>query len=89
MNTASTTTAVPVKSFGIDVETRSKARLIRELGRLVSTVEIADGGEYREDRHYSQVHVTTKMTEPKLEEWLCGNSRIDYVGVFERSQEKQ
>lgn len=68
--------------LGIDCDTPNKGALMRRLARLKSVESATDGGEYREDRSYSQIHVTTTMTESELEDWLYKYSPIDYVGVF-------
>ena len=76
------TTATISSNFGIDVETKDKSKLIRKLGKLVSTIFATDGGAYHQDKAYSQVHVTTQKTEKELEDWLYSKSNVDYVGVF-------
>lgn len=69
--------------LGIDCSTVGKKTLMRRLAQLKSVHSVSDGGEYVEDRSYSQVHVVTTMTEDELEEWLYKYSPIDYVGVFQ------
>ena len=64
--------------LGIDVETKGKREIIRRLKRLISTIDVGDGGEYREDRAYSQVHITTEKTEDELDYWLWKNN-LNYV----------
>ena len=72
--------------FGIDVYTKDKAKLIARLKRLVSTITATDGGEYREDKNLSQVHLTTNKTEAQLDAWLYKTKGIEYVGIFERKE---
>ena len=72
--------------LGIDVRTTDKKRLITRLKGLVSTVSVQDGGQYREDLSYSQVHITTNKTMRQLDDWLYKTKGIDYVGTFERSE---
>lgn len=73
--------------FGIDVLTKDKRKLMTRLRGLVSTVSVADGGEYREDSIYSQVWLTTNKTETQLDAWLYKTKGIEYVGVFKREEE--
>ncbi len=72
--------------FGIDVRTKDKRVLIARLKGLVSTVRVSDGGVYREDASYSQVHITTNKSEKELDDWLYSTKGIEYVGVFERKE---
>lgn len=74
----------PTREFIIDCTTADKAKLVRRLAALKSTVEARDGGEYREDRTLSQVHVTSSKTEEELDDWLYSTKGIDYLGVVER-----
>ena len=69
---------------GIDVETRHKGLLIHRLRALKTTESVEDGGEYYEDRNYSQVWLTTSWTEKELDDWLYRTKGIEYVGTFER-----
>lgn len=70
--------------LGIDVRTTHKQGLIRQLKRLVGTTSAVDGGVYREDPNYSQVHVETDKTAPQMDDWLCASARsVDTVGAFE------
>lgn len=73
--------------FGIDVLTKDKRKLMTRLRGLVSTVSVADGGEYREDSIYSQVWLTTNKTETQIDAWLYKTKGIEYVGVFKREEE--
>ena len=66
----------------IDVSTADKKLLIRRLARLKSTTFVGDGGEYREDRSYSQVLLFTDKTLGDLESWLY-YSRVDYIGAVD------
>lgn len=65
----------------IDVETHSKSKLISRLRRLITTIDVQDGGAYREDAGYSQVHLDTVKTEREVDDWLYRTKGIDYVGV--------
>lgn len=68
--------------FGIDVRTKDKQLLIVRLAGLKTTIQVEDGGVYREDDSYSQVHVESSWTEEQLESWLYTTKGIEYVGVF-------
>lgn len=71
--------------LGIDVRTKNAKELVRRLSALVTTLEVSHGGEYREDRTCSQVHVTTYMTESQLDNWLyTACTGIEWLGVFQR-----
>jgi hypothetical protein len=76
-----------MNALGIDVDTSGKREIIRRLARLKSVHSVEDGGMYREDRSYSQIHVVTTMTEDELDDWLYKYSPCDYVGVFEMHQD--
>jgi len=75
----------PTFSLGIDVRTKDAGRLRGRLARLKSTLEVSDGGAYREDPTYSQIHLVTTKTEDELDHWLWATKHgCDYVGVFQR-----
>lgn len=70
--------------IGIDVTTRTKKRLIRRLAALKTTIDVQDGGVYREDYAYSQVHLTTTKTEAEVDDWLYRiKGDIEFCGTFE------
>ena len=72
-------------SLGIDVRTKDSAKLRAALKRLPKVIFAVDGGVYREDAHYSQIHVLTLMTEDELDHWLFGTEHgCEVVGVFQR-----
>jgi hypothetical protein len=75
-----------VNNFGIDVETKDKAKLIRRLRALKTTETAEDGGEYHENRQYSQVWITTSWTPEQLDDWLYRTKGVEYVGIFDRSE---
>ncbi len=69
----------------IDVETESVKRLIKKLMALETTIDVSDGGMYREDNTLSQVHLETTVSEQWMGAWLyscCG--RIEWIGVVTR-----
>lgn len=71
-------------SLIIDVATKDKKKLMRRLRALKSTMSCEDGGEYHEERYYSQVHLETALTEQNVDDWLYKTKGFDYVGVTER-----
>ena len=74
-----------VYSLGIDVLTKDKKKLITRLAKLKTTISVTDGGEYSMDRHYSQIHIDTHMTEEQLDNWLYKvKHNADYQGTFHR-----
>lgn len=77
-----------MNNLGIDVETADKTKLIEALADLSTTSYVLDGGEYKEDSHFSQVWLRTEWTEKGLDDWLYTTHDIMYVGCFERSQDE-
>ena len=72
--------------LGIDVRTKDANKLNSHLRRLKSTISIEYGGAYWEDLSYSQIHITTTLSESDLDDWLYRvNHRCEYVGTFDRS----
>lgn len=67
-------------NFIIDILTYEKCQVLSRLKRLVSTVDVQDGGVYHQDHSYSQILITTTKTEEELDNWLYEN-HFDYVGV--------
>lgn len=76
-------TAATLNTIGIDIESFCAKKAIRAIGRWVSTVAVEYRGAYREDPSYSQLSVTTSLTESELEKRLDGVADILYVGLFE------
>lgn len=70
--------------LGIDVPTKGKGKTISRLRNLKTTLSVEDGGEYHEDRNYSQIHIDTTWTEDQLDAWLGRAKGVDYVGTFDR-----
>lgn len=69
--------------LGIDVRTRDVKKLMAALRRLKTTHSVQDGGAYRMDASYSQVHIETKMGVEQLDDWLWRVKHgAEYVGVF-------
>ena len=80
-NITQTQTQTQIHNLGIDVATKDVRNLVNRLKKLKTVQDAVDGGAYREDAYYSQVHVTTEMTEGQLDGWLC-NTTYSFVGVF-------
>ncbi len=76
-------TAVPLYRLGIDVVTRDATKLILRLNKLKTTIRTDNGGMYREDNSYTQIHVLTTKTEEELDDWLYRVKHdCEYVGTF-------
>ena len=73
-------------AVGIDVETRQAARLRRVLRRWRAVRRVEDGGQYREDRSYSQVHIWTTLPLAEVERRLDTLNHVDHIGVFPLSR---
>lgn len=73
-------------AVGIDVETRQAARLRRVLRRWTAVRRVEDGGPYREDRSYSQVHIWTTLPLAEVERRLDALNHVDHIGVFPLSR---
>ena len=69
-------------AVGIDVETRQAARMRRVLRRWKAVRRVEDGGQYREDRSYSQVHIWTTLPIAEVERRLDALNHVDHIGVF-------
>lgn len=75
----------PLFNLGIDVRTADVAKLMARLKRLTTTASVGDGGAYWEDPSYSQIHLTTTLSEEEIDDWLwAAEHGCDYVGVFKR-----
>lgn len=75
-------------NLGIDVETKDVVKLLEALSGLASTVHATNGGKYHEDGNYSQVWVSTTMTETQLDDWLYTAPEcipVSWIGVFDRT----
>ena len=74
--------ATATYTFGIDVTTKDKAKLMCRLRRLKSTCLVSDGGKYREDPAFSQVYVNTEKDSLELDEWLYRIKGIETIGYW-------
>ena len=72
-------------AVGIDVETRHAPLLRRVLRRWKAVHRVEDGGQYREDRSYSRVHIWTTLPIAEVERRLDTLNHVDHVGVFART----
>jgi hypothetical protein len=73
-----------MKNFIIDTLTSGKQEIINALGALETVSRSEDGGEYRMDKDYSQVWITSSLTGKELENFLDKNG-LSYTGVIEAS----
>lgn len=55
-----------VNSIGIDCDTHLQARMINALKRLKSTIQVQDGGKYRQSPEHCVVRLETTMTEEQV-----------------------
>ena len=69
-------------AVGIDVETRQAPLLRRVLRRWKAVHRVEDGGQYRQDRSYSQVRIWTTLPIAEVERRLDTLNHVDYIGVF-------
>ena len=69
--------------FIIDCNTKGKLEGINRLAKLKSTIDIQDGGVYRECPAYSQIWIETSLSETELEQWLWKTKfrKFHYIGV--------
>jgi len=76
--------------LGIDIWTVHRSKLQQWLGRLKSTMEIENGGQYHQCPEESQLWITTTMSQEELEGWLYRvNHGCEYTGVFSRELTKE
>lgn len=81
-----TCTEPVVHELGIDVETDDVQELMAALNAQSEVHFAYDGGVYRQDAMYSQVHVRSLYwDEDELDDWLYDNSTVHYVGTFTRA----
>ena len=76
----------PTTAYIVDVTTADKAELMAALAGVSGVVSIQDGGVYREDNAYSQVHIealNAVWTLEQLDELLY-SLNYDVVGIVER-----
>lgn len=75
-------TATP-NTIGIDIESFCLKDTLRILRRWTSTILVENRGAYREDPSYTQLAITTTLTQDELEKRLDAVANIEYVGLFQ------
>ena len=73
-----------IMKLGIDVATVDVKKMIAELSEVEGVINVTEGGMYREDQIYSQVHLELTKSVQYIEDWLYEHSTVDYVGTFPR-----
>ena len=76
-------TFAPTTNYIVDVTTADKPELMAALKDVPGITSVEDGGVYREDAAYSQVHIEaldTVWTLKQLDELLC-SLNYDVVGI--------
>lgn len=81
-------TFAPTTAYIVDVTTADKAELMAALAGVSGVVSVQDGGVYREDSAYSQVHIealNAVWTLKQLDELLY-SLNYDVVGIVEQER---
>lgn len=75
----------PITDYIVDVTTADKAELMSALADVSGIVSVQDGGVYREDTAYSQVHIEALNAVWSLEQLdeLLYSLNYDVVGIVE------
>ena len=79
-------TYAPTTYYVVDVTTDDKRELMAALAGVSGVVSVQDGGVYREDNAYSQVHIealNAVWTLKQLDELLY-SLNYDVVGIVEQ-----
>lgn len=79
-------TYAPTTYYVVDVTTDDKRELMAALAGVSGVVSVQDGGVYREDNAYSQVHIealNAVWTLEQLDELLY-SLNYDVVGIIEQ-----
>ena len=76
----------PTTAYIVDVTTADKAELMAALAGVSGVVSVQDGGVYREDASYSQVHIEALNAVWSLEQLdeLLYSLNYDVVGIVEQ-----
>ena len=79
-------TFAPTTNYIVDVTTADKAELMAALADVSGVVSVQDGGVYREDNAYSQVHIEALNAVWSLEQLdeLLYSLNYDAVGIVEQ-----
>ena len=78
----------PTTYYIVDVTTADKAELMSALADVSGVVSVQDGGMYREDNAYSQVHIealNAVWSREQLDELLY-SLNYDVVGIVEQER---
>lgn len=76
----------PTTAYIVDVTTADKRELMATLASVSGVVSVEDGGVYREDNAYSQVHIEALNAVWSLEQLdeLLYSLNYDVVGIVEQ-----
>ena len=79
-------TFAPTTNYIVDVTTADKRELMSALADVSGITSVQDGGVYREDNAYSQVHIealNAVWSLDQLDALLC-SLKYDVVGIVEQ-----
>lgn len=78
-------TSVPTTAYIVDCTTADKKELMAALAAVEGITSVEDGGVYREDASYSQVHIQTLNAVWSLKDLdeLLYSLNYDVVGIVE------
>ena len=81
-------TFAPTTNYIVDVTTDDKQELMSALAGVSGIVSVQDGGVYREDNAYSQVHIEALNAVWSLEQLdeLLYSLNHDVVGIVEQGR---
>lgn len=81
-------TFAPTTNYIVDVTTADKQELMSALASVSGVVSVEDGGMYREDNMYSQVHIEALNAVWSLEQLdeLLYSLNYDVVGIIEQER---
>ena len=79
-------TFAPTTNYIVDVTTADKQELMSALAGVPGVVSVKDGGMYREDNAYSQVHIQALNAVWSLEQLdeLLYSLNYDVVGIVKQ-----
>ena len=69
--------------FIIDSMTSMVKKNIGALKKLKSTISVENGGVYRDDANYSQIHLVSDKQLNDLEDWFWRTKYVEAVGIVE------
>lgn len=78
----------PTTDYIVDVTTADKRELMSALTDVSGITSVQDGGVYREDNAYSQVHIEAldAVWSPKQLDELLYSLNYDVVGIVEQER---